>query len=143
MAGFALALAVVGAAACGSSERTYTAEEVVQELNARGASLELGQPLSTDDPDAELYAVEMEAGEEHSGEARPQDAKGELGHEHSGGSLKVTESSDRAEEEFQRCEKAVTLLCYRAANVVLLFEQEADPEQLAELTVAIRALGSD
>jgi hypothetical protein len=136
------AVAGLAIAACGSSEPTFTAQEFVDELEARGATLELGQELSTDDPDAELYAVEIRESAGHEA-AEERAAEEEHGHTHSGGSLRVTESESAAEDELQRCEGAVTLLCYRAANVVLVFEQEADPEFLAELTVAISALGSE
>jgi hypothetical protein len=136
------ALTGLAIVACGSSERTFTAQEFVEELDARGATLELGQKLSTDDPDAELYAVENPE-EKHGGGHESEQAEEEHGHAHSGGSLRVTESASRAEEEFQRCEGAVTLLCYRAANVVLVFEQEADPEFLGRLTVAISALAAE
>jgi hypothetical protein len=132
------ALALPG---CGSSDREFTAEEFVQEVSAQGAPMELGQPLSTADADAELYAVEVrEEPDAHQGE--PEHEEGEAGHEHSGGSLKITDSADAGEEEFRRCEQAVTLLCFRAANAVLIFEQEADPEFLGKLAVAMRGLES-
>jgi hypothetical protein len=141
-AGLALALAVLGLAACGSDERTFTAQEFVDEVAARGVTLELGRPLSTNDPGTELYEVEVV----HAGEGDGPEAghgAAEAGHEHSGGSLRVTDGADEAEEELQRCEAAVSLLCFRAANVVLVFEQEADPESLAELTVALSGLESE
>jgi hypothetical protein len=34
----------------------------------------------------------------------------------------------------------VSLFCYRAANVVLIFEQDAEPEALSEVAGALRAL---
>jgi hypothetical protein len=141
-AGLALALAVLGVAACGSDERTFTAQEFVDEVEARGVTLELGRPLSTADPDTELYEVEVVRAEEGD-RPEPEHGAAELGHEHSGGSLRVTEGADEAEEEFERCEAAVSLLCFRAANVVLVFEQEADPGSLAELTVALSGLESE
>jgi hypothetical protein len=132
----------IALAGCGSSDREFTAEEFVQEVSAQGAPIALGQPLSTADPDAELYAVEVrEEPDAHEDESEHEE--GGAGHEHSGGSLRITDSADRAEEEFSRCEQAVTLLCFRAANAVLIFDQEADPEFLGKLAVAIRGLESD
>jgi hypothetical protein len=141
-AALALALAALALAACGSDERTFTAQEFVDEVEARGVTLELGRPLSTTDPGTELYDVEVVHAEEGD-RPEPEHGAAEPGLEHSGGSLRVTEDADEAEEEFRRCEAAVSLLCFRAANVVLVFEQEADPESLAELTVALRGLESE
>lgn len=132
----AVALAALALAACGSGERTFGAEEFIDEANAHGASLELGEPLSTSDADVELYAVTIEEPEE------VHDSGGEpvIGHEHGGGSLRVTDSVEDAEAEVERCEQAVSLFCYRAANVVLIFEQDAEPEALSEVAAALRAL---
>jgi hypothetical protein len=132
----ALAIFGLALAACGSGERTFTAAEFVEEANSRGANLELGEPLSTSETDAELYALTIEepAGHEDA-EATP-----EIGHEHGGGSLRVTGSVEDAEAEVERCEQAVSLFCYRAANIVLIFEQDADPEALSEVAGALRAL---
>jgi hypothetical protein len=132
------AVALLGLAlpGCGSGERSFSAEEFVAEANAHGANLELGEPLSTSEADVELYSltiVEPPGGEEI--------GKGPaIEHEHGGGSLRVTDTVDEAEAEVSRCEQAVSLFCYRAANVVLIFEQDAEPEALSEVVGALRAL---
>ena len=132
----ALALFGLALAACGSGERTFSAEEFVEEANAHGASLELGEPLSTSESDDELYSLTIEEPASHEdAEAVP-----EIGHEHGGGSLRVTDSVEDAEAEVERCEQAVSLFCYRAANIVLIFEQDAEPEALSEVAGALRAL---
>jgi hypothetical protein len=132
------AVALLGLAlpGCGSGERSFSAEEFVAEANAHGANLELGEPLSTSEADVELYSLTIEEppGGEEIGKGPA------IEHEHGGGSLRVTESVEDAEAEVGRCEQAVSLFCYRAANVVLIFEQDADPEALSEVAAALRAL---
>lgn len=132
----AAALAVLALSACGSDERSFSAEEFIEEANAHGANLELGEPLSTSDADVELYSLTIDEppGGEEIGEGPAIEA------EHGGGSLRVTESVDEAEAELSRCEQAVSLFCYRAANVVLIFEQDAEPEALSAIAGALRAL---
>jgi hypothetical protein len=123
--------------ACGSDERTFTAQEFVDEANAHGTRLTLGEPLPTDEPGTALYGVTIEGpGAEHPGAAPA------IPEEGGGGSLRVEETAEAAEAEYARCDQA-GLLCYRAANVVLVFEQDVDPESLAALARAIRALEGD
>ena len=62
--------------------------------------------------------------------------------EHGGGSLRVTDSTQAAEEEHARCEGAASLLCFRAANVVVILEDDVHPAGLARLTDALRAMES-
>ena len=131
------AIACVAAAAltsCGSDERTFSAQEFVDEANAQGAHLTLGEPLPTDESGTELYGVTVEG----PGAEQP-DAAPPIPEEAGGGSLRVEETVAAAEAEYERCDQA-GLLCYRAANVVLVFEQDADPDSLADLARAIRAL---
>jgi hypothetical protein len=104
--------------ACGSDERSFTAEGFVDEVNSHGAKLELGAPLDTTQEDAELYEVAIPQG---------------------GGTLKVTDSADAAREEHTRCDEA-GLFCYRAANVVLIFEPDTTPQSLANVADAFKAL---
>jgi hypothetical protein len=130
------AAAGICVAACGSSDRSFSAEEFVEEINSHGAGVELGAPLDTNEPGAELYALTLEEEGEAGKEA-------ELGHEHGGGSLKVAEDAEAAEAEYQRCEEAATLLCYRAANVAVILQPEAEPEALARVAEAFRAMQRD
>ena len=135
--GTALACAASALAACGSGERAFSAQEFVDEANAHGANLVLGEPLSTTGT-AELYALRVEAPASGS-DATDLPSPGE---ESGSGSLRVEDSSAAAEDEYRRCDEA-GLFCYRAANVVLVFEADADPDSLADLARAIRALRGD
>jgi hypothetical protein len=116
-----LALAALAAVACGSGGREFGAEEFVDEANSHGAGLELGAPLDSSQPDTELYEVTSEGGS---------------------GTLTVMSSEESAEAEYARCEDTVSLFCYRAANVALYFE-EAQPDALAHVAAALKAMGSD
>lgn len=131
------AVAVLLAGGCGSDEREFSAEEFVEEANSHGAGLELGEALETTD-DAELYAVTVEPLEEHAQGEEP-----EAGHAHGGGSLKVAEDEAAAEAEYARCEETRLLFCYRAANVALVFQQEAEPDTLGQVANALRAMQDD
>jgi hypothetical protein len=131
----ALAAAALLAGACG--ETTFDAQGFVDEANAKGAGVELGEPLLTEREDIQLYAIEIEPASA-TGEAEPSG-----GHEHSGGSMIVTEDAEDAEQEFQRCDGAVTIVCYRAANVVLAIEGDPSSAELVGLDGAIRAMASD
>jgi hypothetical protein len=124
----AAAIAILAAAlAAGCGETTFDAPGFVEEANSHGAGLHLGEQLLSTDPEREVFAVELTAAVAASG--------------HGGGSLAITDGDDAALAEFRRCESAVTLLCYRAANVVLLFESEIPAEGLARVEGAIRAMG--
>ena len=119
------ALLALFVGACGG-ERTFEADEFVSELNQHGGGLELGEPLSSSDPAQEIRAVELASSATQV---------------HGGGSMVVTEEIAAGEAEYQRCESAASLICYRAANVVLRLE-EVSPEQQAQLERAFRDLES-
>jgi hypothetical protein len=142
-----LAALLAGLASCG--ERSFEAEEFVEEVNANGGALELGEPLPSTEPDTDVYALrpaegaspavaeEERAAEEHTAE---EPAVEEHGHEHvGGGSLTVVEDAEAALAKYRTCERAVTLICYRAANVVMTFEG-LTTEQRSRLDSAVRAL---
>jgi hypothetical protein len=99
-------------AGCGD-ERTFTAEEFIEKVNAEGVEIELGEELSTSEPGAELRSVELEP----LPGAPPVPGEG-----HAGGSLAVYDEMGAAEQRFVTCEEAADLLCYRAANVVVILE---------------------
>lgn len=105
------ALAAVALAACGG-ERELTATELVSEFNDRavaGAELTLGESLlANEDAPGEVFTVELRI-------------PGEFGGTGSG-SLVVLADSDEGGAEFDRCESSASLVCYRAANAVLRFE---------------------
>ena len=127
-----LLLALV-AAGCGG-ERSFEAAEFVDEANREGAALVLGEPLTSLEEGADVYVVSFEKA------PAPEVSAGRA---HSGGSLVVTEDAEAATGEFQRCEGAVTLTCYRAANVVLYFDAEPTDEHVGRVDAAIRALGEE
>ena len=134
--GFAALLSVAAlAAGCGAKE--FGAQEFVREANARGAGLQLGEPLVSTREEMEIFAVEL----------LPTSATGEVGPDQGGqraaGSLIVAPDIETGEEEYVRCEGAVTLVCYRAANVVLALEGQPGSPELVGVDGAIRALASE
>jgi hypothetical protein len=133
----ALAIAIATVAGCG--ERSFEAEEFVEEANSYGAGLELGEPLTTTEPETEVYALRVA-----DPAAEPSEEAGALDeHAHAGGSLTVTEDEDAALEEYRRCEAAASLLCYRAANVVAVFEDSLPPDERSRLDAAVSSLASE
>ena len=117
-------------AACGGG-RTFSAAEFIDEANAYGASLILGESLDTTRDSAEIYAV---------GVAPPGGGPAAAA---GGGSLTVAADADAGLAEYERCESTGALLCYRASNVALLLEDELTPKQLADLEQAFHSLASD
>lgn len=122
--------AALGLAACGEG-RTFTVEEFVAEVRAEGVELELGEKLITDRHDTQLYAVELEPVANLPG----------AGGGHTGGSISVSEDADGAEEELASCRASADLLCYRAANVVVVLEGGGIEAQ--QLGVAIERIASE
>ena len=110
----------------GCGEREFEPDEFVEAANAEGAGLVLGESLTSITEDVEVFAVSFQQGQD-----------GAPG----GGSLIVTGDSDSAREEHARCQSAVTLTCYRAANVVLYFDAPPSDARVARVDAAIRALG--
>lgn len=127
----ALALAASGIGGCG--ERTFGEEEFIEEANNVGAGLTLGLILSENEQGVPVRAIELIP----AGASRPL----QPGEDAGGGTMLVLEGSEEAREEFERCEQAVTLTCYRAANVVLRFD-EIDPAQRQRVSAAVAALES-
>ena len=128
-AGAALAIVALALAGCGD-DRNFTAEEFVEEVNGEGVKLELGRELLTDREDQALYAVEL-----------PQVARLPGGEGHAGGSMSVSDDSDGADQELASCEAAADLLCYRAANVVVVLEGGGIEAQ--QLGVAIERIADE
>lgn len=130
------AIALLADAGCGTPYDS--AQDFVAAANAEGAGFELGPSLSTNDVDHEVYALKLTGGpglREEAGE----DGQASLG----GGSLTVTSGEDDAVAEYEECESAVSLLCYRAGNVALVLEGEIRPAQRERVDAAITALGED
>jgi hypothetical protein len=129
--------AVCLVAGCGGDDSSFTAEQFVAAVNQRGAALELGPELRSTRPDAHVYALELGTGEEN-------ETGGPVTEEtHAGGSIAVMKDDDAGYDEYRRCEQAVSLLCFRADNVVLYIEGEVDPAQLGELTNALRVIAEE
>jgi hypothetical protein len=133
-----VALLAGSLAACGD-EATFTAEELVAEVNARGAQVRLGERLTTSQEGVELYALRLAGAG-----AAPGVPSGDAGSApvdvHGGGTLTITENDDAALAEYERCESAVSLVCYRAANAVLIFEGAVPNQDLARIEAAVQAM---
>lgn len=117
---------------CGSEEREFTASELVEELHSHGAPFQLEGPLPNDQENLEVYDLSISTD-------RPPAAHGHAG---SGATLTISEGEEAAVAEFQRCESSLTLTCFRVANGVLQLA-EGDPELLAEVEAAVRAMESE
>jgi hypothetical protein len=124
--------ALLATAGCGEGEPKFTAEELVSEVNSQGVEMTLGSELTTTEPGAELHAVELEP----LPGAPPVPGEG-----HAGGSLAVYDEVDAAEDRLRTCEAAADLLCYRAANVVVILERGGIEAQ--RLGVAIQKLAEE
>jgi hypothetical protein len=125
------ALAALVVAGCG--ERDFTATGLVEAANEEGAQLTLGEALTTSEAGAEIHAITTAP----AGGANPQ-LEGSGGK----GTLVVTDDAASGSDEFERCESAADLTCFRVANVVLRFESLDAPDQ-ARVSGAIAALASD
>jgi hypothetical protein len=125
-------------AACGD-EATFTADELVAEVNARGAQVRLGERLTTSQAGVELYALRLAAAGAAPG-VPSSDADSAAVDVHGGGTLTITENDDAALAEYERCESAVSLVCYRAANAVLIFEGAVPNQDLARIEAAVQAM---
>jgi hypothetical protein len=137
-----IAAAPVG---CGSGETTFTAQEFVERANDEGAGLELADQLSSASGAVEVWSVRLSGGAPGSpSPAPPASGAGpspgaDLAH--GGGSLAVSEDAEAGAAEFDRCERAVTLTCFRAANVVLRLEG-GTPDEVARIEDAVSAMES-
>ena len=121
-------------AGCGGEPR-FTSEEFVDGIVRQGVELRLGQPLVTDEEGKELYAVELEP----LGGPRV-DSQGEP--VRSGGSLSVyDENEGDPDAELASCEMAADLLCFRAANVVVVLE--GGGLEARQLGVAMQRLAAE
>lgn len=124
-----------GALGCGG-EHTFSAQEFVDKINAEGVELSLGEELFTDEEGKELYDLRLEPVPGPSAEAG-----GEGEHQHDAGSLSVHDDTEGADGEFESCQVAADLLCYQAANVVVVLQGSGiEAERLA---VAIERLSAE
>ena len=107
-----LAIGAIAASGCGDGE-TMTREEFLDSIREQGVEIELGRELLTTEPGKELYAIELEP----VSPALPGDVEA-----HTGGSLAVHDDTESADRSLERCQASADLLCYRAANVVVVLE---------------------
>jgi hypothetical protein len=129
----AVGIAIAG---CGESRPAFSAQELVDQANANGAGLVLGEPLDIEREGAEAHEVTFEeVGAAHADEASE--------HGHGGGTLTITADADAGLAEYERCESAATLLCFRAANAVLFFESSLDPGDRGRLEQALMRMASE
>ena len=118
-------------AGCGGEGREFTASELVEELHSNGAPLQLEGPLPNDQEHLEVYDLSVST------------PSSPATHGHAGAAtLTISEDEEAAVAEFQRCESSLTLTCFRVANGVLQLG-DGDPELLAEVESAVRAMESD
>ena len=131
-----------------SQEETLSASEFVDRVNEQGVEVQLGEQLHSAEAN-ELYDLELaplpglpeQAADEHVDE-KGRETGGE--HEHgpgAGGTLYVFDDADAATDQVNACRVSAGLVCYRAANVVVLFEEGGIEVQ--RLGVAIRRLGDE
>ena len=125
-------------AGCGSSEKTFTAAEFVDQVNEQGVSLELGRQLPAGSDADAVYAVTLPS---LPGEPRAADEEG------SGrgpnGTLYVYGDPGGAGDRLDACRASGGLLCFRAANIVVVFDQDVGAISSQRLGVAIQRLSSD
>jgi hypothetical protein len=128
-----LALAVIiGTAGCGGGP-TFTAAEFVDRINDEGVAIRLGQQLPSSGGADHIYAVIFPP---LPGEPPP--APGTEGGPGASGSLYVYGDAGGAEQELTACRSSGGLLCFRAANVVVLLESSGIEAQ--RLGLAMRKL---
>ena len=126
--GLALALS-----ACGGGEREFTASELIDELNDKGAPLELEGTLASAQEGLETFELAI---------TEPGAADAAQGHDEGGATLILTENAGDAPAEFERCESALSLTCFRVANGVIALTDD-NPSVLAKVGAAVSALESD
>jgi len=128
----ALLIPLLLAGGCGG-ERTFTADDFVAEVNAEGAEIELGDVITTNQEGVEVRAIQL-----GSTGLSPTGAAAEPG---ATGAMLVLGDAGAAEDELDRCESAPAFTCFRAANVVLRFE-DIFPEEQQRLSEAFQAIAS-
>ena len=132
----ALTVAAVAVLAIGcGGEREFDAGGFIDAANDEGAELALGEQITTTPADEPVF--EITSRPEPGSDPNPQ-----LEGEHGGGTLVVANDASAAGDEFDHCEQAADLTCFRAANVVLRFEEMTGADR-ARISGAVSALASD
>lgn len=120
---------------CGG-ERTFDAEEFVEAINEQGAFVTLGPVLTTSLDGVEIRSVALTEVSASPTQPAP------VGEEGGSGAVLVMQSAEEAEVELARCESALSLACFRAANVVLRFE-DLPPTEQARIAGALQAIATE
>jgi hypothetical protein len=133
-------LALLGAiaalvAGCGSSGPTFTASEFVDQVNGQGVSMKLGRQLPAASDAKELYAISLPPLP-----GSPAPPPGEEGGPGASGSLYVYDDTGGAQDELRACRASAGLVCFQAANVVVVLNGESGGIEARRLAVAIQRL---
>jgi hypothetical protein len=129
VASLAVAL-LTGLAGCGGGP-TFTAAEFVDRINDEGVAIRLGQQLPSSGGAEHIYAMILPP---LPGEPPP--APGTEGGPGASGSLYVYDDIDSAEDELTACRGSGGLLCFRAANIVVLLESGGIEAQRLSLAIS-------
>ena len=129
-----LALAAAAVTGCGS-EATLSASDFIDRIKAEGVSIELGPRLAARGDADELYAVTLPP--LPGAPAPPPGSESAPG---ASGSLYVFGDTGAAEDQLKACEAAAGLLCYRAANIVVILDEESSRLEAQRLAVAVKRL---
>lgn len=124
---------LIAGAGCGG-ERTFTAEEFVDAVNAEGAAIALGGVIAKNQDGLEIREVTFT-------ESVPS-ATGAGDETRGSGAMLVLDDAGEAGDELERCEAAPAFTCFRAANVLLRFER-IFPEEQARIIQAFQAIASE
>ena len=128
-----MALVAVG---CGG-EKEFTATGFIDAMNDHGATLTLGPVLTTNPDGIDVNQVSFSETAPSATGAGAQ-TEGENGD----ATLLIFDDADNARSEFDRCEDAPALTCFRAANAVLRVE-DLQPSDRARITTAIEGVAED
>jgi hypothetical protein len=134
LAALALATAALSTTGCSRSQ-SFTASEFVDRITAQGVSIELGRRLHSGGDAEELFAVRLPP---LPGSPRPpQGAEGARG---AIGSLYVFGDTGGADEQIAACHRSGGLLCFQAANIVVVLEEGGLEAQ--RLAVAMKRMAT-
>ena len=125
----AAALTATAISGCGG-ERTFEPEEFVDEIDENGGELVLGEVLTTREDGVDIHVLRSSAEEDT-----------QLSGQSGSATMLVLGDAGDAEDEFERCESAPVLTCFRVANVVLRFE-DMDAADRARIVGAVEAMGT-
>jgi hypothetical protein len=122
---------VLTAAGCGST--SFGAEEFVKKANENGAGIELGPSLGSSQPGKKTYEVDLVVAP-----GSPQPTGEENGLR---GSLSTYDTQEAADRGLRECQATTELLCYQAANVVMVFGGSQPNAVQLRLAAALKKMG--